>query len=364
MISIIHLYLFKQIIRNVFLATVCLVLLFLVFDFFDRIDNILPKNPDILTTIKYFAYKIPQFIVLTLPIAITTGTLFAYGVLSKNSEITAMRASGLKLSYLSIPLVILAFFLSILNLFLSETIVPSSTRTVKEIYNIDIQERDKKGAYSQKDFWWRTGNQFYSIEFFDSRTSNLLNFSMFEVDRNFEVKRRIDSAEVQWVNPVLGWQMDKVIDYKFNKDSSFQINKLQSLPLPISEQPRDFYDVETEPLSMTYRQLKNFIEKQKGYGQNVQGLLADLHSKLSFPFVVFICAIAVLPFAIKPARTGSMALSFIAGICICFAYYTVYSFSLALGRAELVSPLLSAWTANIILGVIGIVLFLGTEAPD
>lgn len=362
--NIIHKYLFKELLRMTVLSLLSLILLFLIFDFFDRIDNVLSKDPDFLTIMKYFLYKIPKFTVLTLPIAITTGTLFTYGLLSKNSEITAMRASGLTLIYLSIPLLILAFALSLFNLFLTETVVPRSVRAVKEIYDIDIQEKDKAGTFSQSDIWWRDDNKFYSVNIFDSRNSNLHGVSLFEVDRKFEIKQRLDSNVVKWVNPTLGWEMNDVSEYTFSKSSSPQYNGLKSLPLPIKETPEDFYRVQKDPLSMTYSELHSFIDKQNEYGKGVKGLLSDLYAKISFPFVVFICAFSVLPFAIKPARTGSLALSFISGILICFSYYTVHSFSIALGMAELIPPMIAAWSANIILGVIGGILFLGVESPE
>lgn len=362
--KILHTYLFKNLLKNVFLASTSMIALFLVVDFFDRIDDILPKNVSFITVIRYFMLKVPQFFVLTLPVSFIIATLFTYGILSKNSEITAMRAAGLKLSWLSWPLLSSALVFSLINLLCSEFVVPDTVKRVKEIYNIDIKEKDKEGIYSQKDLWWRNGRDFYSAEIFDSRDSALMTFSDYEINKDFQVISRIDSPKVKWLNLNLGWNMENVTKYKFGDRKAVELTYLRSLPLPIAEDPAHFYHRQTEPLAMSFFELKDFIQQQHEYGQSGTSLLADLAAKVSFPFVVFICALVVFPLSIRPARTGSMASSFIFGILLCFVYYALHSFSLALGRAELLSPILSAWAANLILLAVGGVLFLGVEAPE
>ncbi len=362
--KILHKYIWKSLIRNILLSTISLVLLFLVFDFFDRIDNILPKEPGFFIVFQYFFFKIPQFIVLTLPIAFVIATLFTYGLLSKNSEMTAMRASGLRISWLARPLILTAFLFSVFNLLCSEIIVPASVRRVKEIYNIDILQKDLQGTYSQNNIWWREQDNFYSIEAFDSRDSSLHTFSKFKINPDYQVKRRENSNRVDWINSDLGWNMRDVEKLEFENNQIIQTIRFERLPLLIDNQPADFFLDDTEPLAMTYQQLQSYIKEQKDNGQKTEDLLPDLYSKMSFPFVILICSLAVIPLAIRPARSGSMAASFIFGVLLCFAYFAVHSFSLALGRAELISPFLSAWMGNLVLGIVALFLYIGAEVPE
>ena len=112
MISQIHRYLFWSLAKNIFISLLSLICLFF---FFDRIDNIL-GNASLATILLYFILKIPQFFVFCLPISFILGCLFTFGLLSRNSEITAMRASGIKLSYLSYPLLTLAIVFSLISI--------------------------------------------------------------------------------------------------------------------------------------------------------------------------------------------------------------------------------------------------------
>lgn len=362
--KIIHRYIVGQLLRNLLISLIGFTFLFLVFDFFDRIDNIVAEDAAFWTSVRYFLYKIPLTITLMLPVAMLVSTMLTIGLLSKNSEFTAMRASGATVMWIARPVLALGFGVSLFALIVNETVVPYATRRVKEIYNIDIRQKDKRGGYSQSDIWWRSGNRFFSVGMFDSRTNQMLDLSEFRLNEDFSIIRRIDAAKTSWLNPSLGWSMRGVTDYRFGEADVPEITRYPVLPLPLTDRPEEFYDVKTEPQTMSFRQLRRFIKQQAANGISITGYLADLHGKIAFPFISFIVTLIALPFALKPARSGSLAASFVAGLVIGFSYYAVDSFSIAMGRAEIWPPVLAAWTANILMGFVGLVLNLGTESPS
>jgi len=361
-LSIIHRYILKQFLRNFAICLAVFCMLFLMVDFFDRIDNVLSEGASAGLIFSYFVYKIPLIVSLMLPLAMLVSTLLTIGLLAKNSELTAMRASGLTVFWIARPIFITALIMSLFALLLNETIVPDSQRRVREIYNLDIRQRDATGAYSQTDFWWRSQNTFYAVDIFDSRTNTLHNFSKFKIDEDFRVLERVDARRVTWVDPILGWTMNEVVAYEFLPEET-KVSRFNSLPLPISETPADFFDTERDPFTMSYAQLDRFIEKQIETGVSVSSYMADLYAKISFPFVVLVVTLVALPFALRPARSGSLAASFLAGLIIGFSYYAVHSFSVSMGRAELWNPILAAWMANLVMGFVGLVLNLGAESP-
>ena len=367
---ILHRYVLSQLLKNLALTLSIFTLLFIVLDFFERIDNIMAEGASFILALQYFMLKIPLTISLMLPVAMLITTVLTFGLLAKNSELIAMRSSGLKLISIAQPALILGILVSLVNLLLSETIVPYAQRRSHEIYNIDIRKKDKRGGYSQEDFWWREKEKFYSIDTFDSRSNKIYNMSMFEISPEFKVARRTEAGSAQWLDPLLGWSMSNVRQYDFEdstenawRDTQLKLKTFSALPLPIKQQPEDFYDTKTDTQSMNYRQLRRFIREQGKNGIKVSGYLADLYSKFSFPFSCFIVVLAALPFSLKSARSGSLAVGFIASLAIGFSYYAVHSFSIALGRSELWPPILAAWMANILIGFVGVVLNLGAESP-
>ncbi|MBN8550351.1 MAG: LPS export ABC transporter permease LptG [Deltaproteobacteria bacterium] len=361
--TIIHRYLLKHLLRNFFVSLLAFTFLFVVFDFFDRFDNLLAENASFGTSVLYFLLKMPLTINLMLPVAMLVSTLFTIGMLSKQSEITAMRAAGLPILWLAKPILAFAFVLSLLSLVMGETLVPYTQRRVREIYNIDIKKNHLKGAYSQTDFWWRSGKRFNSADMFDSRTNSLLDFSSFDLDENYRVTKRTDASQVDWVNPTLKWTMKGVSEYKFGPNQTVETKKFNALPLLLDEKPEDFYETKTDVSTMSYRRLSKYLKQQRANGIPVTGYKTELYAKFSFPFIIFIVTLVILPFSLKPARSGSLAMSFIAGLIIAFSYYAVHSFSIAMGHAELWPPLLAAWMANLVMCVVGLILNLGAEAP-
>lgn len=370
--KIIHRYVLSQTLRNLALGLLVFTALFMVIDFFDRFDNIVGDNASALEALQYYLYKIPLTLSLMLPVAMLLATMLTLGILSKNSEVTAMRAAGMRLLWIARPVILVGLGASLFSILLNETIVPWATRREKEVYNIDIRQKDKRGTYSQSDFWWREKNVLYSAGVFDSRTRSLQNLSRFRMTSDFKVAARTDAATVDWIDSTLRWNMKHIQQYDFTPllenpaDTSQKgplVESIPSLPIDISQKPQDFYHAKTETSAMNFAQLRKFIKNQRSSGIPVSSYLADLYAKFSFPFVCLIVPLAVLPFSIRPARSGSMAGSFLAGLIMGFAYYVVHSFSISFGRAEIWHPFMAAWAANVLLALVATVLIAGTEAP-
>ena len=363
-LTIIDRYILKQLAALLFMTLGIFTALFLIFEFFDRIDNIIAERPRAGVVVHYFLLKIPQAIALMTPIAVLVSTLMTIGLLSRNGELTAIRAAGTPITRIAAPILGSGFILSFFCLGLSELVVPHSSRRVKEIYNIDIKRKDESGAYSQNDFWWRSGNSFYSVGMFDSRSSTLSGFSAFDVTETMQPRRRVNAETVTYLDNLLGWSMQSVTDYRFSEDlSSPTTSRYTSFPFPSPKKPSDFYYSETDPTTMSFKALQHFIGEQRANGLSVNSYYADLYAKFSFPFICLVMPIVVLPFSLKPARSGSMATSIVAALCIGFSYYVVHSFAIALGRAEIIPPIVAAWVANVLMGTIGTILLIGSEQP-
>ena len=245
----------------------------------------------------------------------------------------------------------------------NETLVPLCARRVQEIYDFDIKKQDEKGSYSQSDFWWRSSDKFYSVKNFDSRTNRLFGLLQIELNPEMEVARRTDAIEAKWLEADLGWSMQQVKESQFFPKKAPEITFYKSLPLPIKEEPKDFYDVKADPQTMSIFSLRRFIKDQRRNGVAVSDYLADYYAKVSSPFIILLITLLVTPFAMRPGRNTSMAASFLGGLAIGFSYYAVHSLSLALGRAEIWSPLMSAWAANAVMLAVALILHLGAESP-
>ena len=362
--KILQRYILKQLSLNLAIVLLGLTSLFLIFDFMDRIDNIAAAGASFGLTLEYFILKIPLTVNLMIPVSMLVATLFTFGVLSRHSEVIAMRAAGLSIWWLARPCLMLALGMSLFSILLGETLVPLCTRRVREVYNLDIQQKDKRGTYSQNDFWWRNGDEFYSLSSFDSRSNTILGFASLKFGSDFSITRRTEAETARFVEPGLGWTLYQGSEFFVGRDQNVTVVPFRSIAIPLSQQPKDFYDVRAEPDTMSFEQLRSFISEQRANGIKVEEYFAELYQKLSFPLVTAVITLVVIPFALRSSRNSSLAPSFSVALIVGFSYFIVHSFSIALGRAQIYPPLLSAWLANIIFAFIGAVLLLGAEAPQ
>lgn len=312
--------------------------------------------------ISYLLFKVPFIVHLMTPVSILIATLLSVGRLSQLSEITAMRACGASVFSLAKPLITVGIFVSGLMFLAGETIVPWSTERGQEVYNIDIRKKDQKGSFSRTNFWFRDDNSFYSIGFYDSSGSSLQGISRFELDENFKLVRRTDAKDALWgKNSLIGWTMNEVIEIGVQADGRFDVERFKKIPLLIDETPEDFYNMKRRAETMSYQDLKKYIAKLKSDGVSSTRYAVDLAAKISFPFVNVVAVLVGFAFALLPARSGSMSISFVAGVSFGFAYYVVHAISISLGAAELIPIVPAAWTANILMGCLGGYLLAGSE---
>jgi lipopolysaccharide export system permease protein len=358
-----QLYLLRQFITVLFICLLASISLFLVFELFDRMNVFIKESTPVSLVLSYLLFKIPLIAHLMMPIAMLVATLLSVGRLSQLSEITAMRACGVSIFFLARPLLIVGILVSFAMFLSGETIVPAATQRVEEIYHLDIKKKVENGAFSRSNFWYRKRNRFFNIGLYDSRAATLKGLSIFELDRNFRLVRRIDAQEAVWGgSPNIGWTMHDVVEISVDKRGSYNSTVFAKAPLVIDEQPADFYNMERSSEGMSYHDLKVYTDKLHAEGVSVTSYMVDLAAKISFPLVNLIVVLIAFPFALIPARSGNLTMSFVAGVTIGFGYYIVHALSMSLGNAELIPVTAAAWTANVLLGCIGGYLMCGAES--
>jgi lipopolysaccharide export system permease protein len=119
----------------------------------------------------------------------------------------------------------------------------------------------------------------------------------------------------------------------------------------------DFIRIQKPVNAMSFRELKDYIARLEAAGFKIRKHLVELYAKLSFPLVNLVMVLVAIPFALQSPRGGrlygiGLALAIMAG------YLVVHYVALAFARADLLPPLIAAWTANVIFMGIGVSLLL------
>ena len=126
--------------------------------------------------------------------------------------------------------------------------------------------------------------------------------------------------------------------------------------LPL-ESPGYFRSDEPDAALMTYGQLKEYVERLRAGGYNVMPLMVSLQRKVAFPFVTLVMTLLAVPFAVTTGRRGALY-GIGVGIVLAITYWMMQSVLAAVGAGGLLSPILAAWTPNVLFAAAAVYLIL------
>ena len=353
--TILDRYILREFFKLFLLTMLSFTMLYLIVDFFSRIRMFLSNHASAEQIIAHFGYGIPQIISHTMPVSMLLGSLLAFSLLSRNSEIVAMKSSGISLYRISLPLLGAAIFISACSFLFNEFITPYANQKAKYIEFVEVKKQ-QKGVFKQNQMWHRSKNAIYNFAFFDPRANILRGITINYFDQNFSLISRIDAREAKWENKQ--WVLSDLLITGFRQGDFPVMEKAAHKVVFLPEQPDDLKTVQKDTDEMGFMELRDYIGKLQANGFDAERLLADMHGKIAFVMVNIILAILGISFSLRSERSGGVALSIGAGIVIGFSYWIVFAFCLSLGRSSAVPPFLAAWLANMILGLVAIVLYL------
>jgi LPS export ABC transporter permease LptG/LPS export ABC transporter permease LptF len=359
-------YVVREFLNTFFLVLFGFVMLMLVFTFFELVGDILRNHIALSTVGAYLINLTPSMLYQIAPLAVLIAVLVTFGVLNRNSELIAMKATGISLYRLVIPIVSIAAILAV-SLFLFDNFyLPQANRKQEALRSI-IKGRPPQTFLHPEQKWifgqphpGEPGRIFY-YQFFDPDHNEFANLSLFEFNPStFALSRRIFAARVNW-NPGTetwsfhdGWERDidgpNVTQYREFKQTNFS---------EIHEEPTYFKKESLQSQEMNFGQLDRYIGDLRQSGFDTMRLRVALWQKLAYPLVAIIMAVLAIPFALSMGRRGSLT-GIAVAIGVALAYFVVNALFSALGNVNYLPAPLAAWSSDVLFGLVGGYLLLRT----
>jgi lipopolysaccharide export system permease protein len=335
------------------------VMLYLIVDFFDRLDILLKNHATAAAVVRYFAFKIPLILTQITPPAVLAAILLSLGMLSRRNEIIALRASGVSLIQTGVPLLGLAALLSLATLVWNETVVPYCTREYQYVNNVEIRKREPRGILSDREIWYHGADGFYNIEHVDPRNETLFGLTIYRTDTDFDLRRVIQIASTRWTGSA--WVNVGAVERTAGADGGLTTRAVPPDEQVIHETPNDFLEVRREPEELSYAELRQRIQELARKGIDASSYLVDLNMKLAVPFTTLVLAVVAIPLAGRVQRHPSVAAIVGIGLVIGFAYWVVLALTNSLGESGVLPAVVSAWLANVTFLLLGVALFLNND---
>ncbi len=311
----------------------------------------------ILTTTKLFFLSLPQIIVWTFPMSMLLASLLAFGRLSGDSEIIALKSGGVSIIRLITPVLIVALLISGLTIWMNDTVVPKSTNLYEEIVwklkhgkaqpktqsNLRIAPVDS--ATGKLDFVL-TASKYYG-------TSQTLKEVTLQDYEDGQLVNIIQAKEAKWTEQ--NWVFIDGVSYTITDEGRVPQTKFSRMNMKnrLSRDPQQISRRQKDAEEMSIKELGRHIELLEQEGQDVKKLQVSYHQRFSIPLACFIFALVGAPLGLSPNRSGS-SIGLGLSIIVIFIYYTMMTVGSALGQSGNLTPWLGAWLQNIIFIVVGI----------
>lgn len=385
-------YIMRAFSSNFVLVLLTFWILFTIFTFFELIGDIIRNRTPLVTVGDYLLNLIPFILYNVTPLCVLVAVLITFGGLSRSSELTAMKAAGISLYRIVIPVLVLTAIIAVSLFAFDEFYLPSANRRQEALRNT-IKGKPAQ-TFLRPDRKWISGQsgqsaapqvetavvtnlpstpggaafsraaepvRIFYYQFFDPDRNVFANLTVFEFDPvTFTLNRRIFAASARWDGRVDRWLFENGWVRTFSGESVASYDPFVLTTFPsIREQPQYFKKEDRPSQEMTFGELSGYINDLRQSGFDTKKLSVQLDRKLAYPAITLVMAMLGMPFAFATGKRGSVA-GFAVAIGIAVLYMGTSSLFEAMGNVNTLPPSLAAWSPDLLFALAGGYLLLRT----
>lgn len=360
-------YLFKEITVPFFLSLIIFTFVLLLDRMMQLIELVIGKGVQISDIGMLIVYIMPSFLTLTIPMSFLLALLLAFGRLSSDSEIIAMKASGISLYQMLIPVSILSVMAYTMTFYLFIYALPwgnqafrvkvfdiasskASTAIKEGVFNDDFE-----GVVMYVEKFENTGKKMHGIMIHDMREKQ--EYTIFAKDGSIvsdplamTITMYLKNGEIHNAGSQLSY--DRISFKNYDMRLSFKAS---------SEKRGDLSKGDRE---MTLAELKKKVAELRGRGENFKQFEVEIYKKYAIPFACIVFGLIGAPLGIQSRRSGR-AWGFSLSLAIFLVYYISLTGGESLGDKGVIPPVLAVWGINVIFFFLGVYLIymVGSERP-
>ena len=353
-------YTVRELVIPFCVALLIFTFIFIVGNLVKMADLIINKGVDIFDILRIVVLLIPRLLSFTIPTSALTAILLVFGHMAQNNEIIAMKASGINIFRMLLPIIILSIVLSLVSLIMNDQILPKTHFAYrKALKNILVKQ---PLAYLEagrfiKDF------EGYVIFVREIDGTTLKNITIYQPHDDKPTRTIIaESGEIvsDPVKKTVSLKLYNGTSDEPNPDDPSVIYKLdfETFILPpfdvgasntLSKKTKDM-TIDELVHKMQTKGLKDFRRRDL-----INKLRAEIHKKIAFSFAPFVFTIIGLPLALITHR-GEAVISFGLSLAVITVYYIMFAWANTVAIQGIILPSVALWLPNVVLSLCGVVL--------
>jgi len=382
--SLLDRYIASAWLSNVMLVLLAFAAIYFLADFMDLIDDFQQNHVHAGVIVHYYVFYIFQIAFTVAPVAVLVGVLVTLGILARRNEVTAMKAGGISVYRVALPVLGMGLAASLLLYVAQEWVLPYTNKQALLDRNVIKGRPAQSSDQFEKRWMLASDNRFYNFDYIVERERgthrgrvraepfrggefSVYGLSVYDVDQaTWKLRERLFTTRAYFNESQDGYELDRGWRRKAGPETGFEsfpnqrVRAIGRDPGGELERPSYFKREEKPSDTMRFGELAAYIASLQARGFDVAKYRVQLHRKLAFPAVGLVMTLLAVPFSFVVARHGALYGIGIA-IVIAIVYWAVLGIFEALGNNALLHPGLAAWAPNILFGAAGLYLMLTLE---
>jgi LPS export ABC transporter permease LptG len=314
----------------------------------------------------FYWYYLPWIIQISFPIVLLLASLFSMGKLAKSSELIAMKAAGVGIRQLTLPLLFLGILLSIGTFYGGEWIIPRSNALRAELADSFSEPRNSPQRnhkhhaatevtreFRRNFYYFGNKNTMYMFQEFSTLPQSARGIWRESFDSS-SIRERIQADHMLYDST--GWRFIKGTVRTFTVDGSTVMPFDTLRDTVLRAKPIDMVAQIKSPEEMSYWELERYILAASRRGEAVLKYEGQLEFKKALPWMNFIVILLGISITARAGRKGSAAL-FGIGLMMAFAYWLISQFAIVFAQNGHLPVLVGAWIGNVFFFILGLFLY-------
>lgn len=337
------------------------VAIYILIDFFEKIDNFMEKGKTMGLVVRFFFLNIPFILEQMGPVCILLAGVITLGILNHSNELIALKACGIPLKKILAPIIAAGLAFTLLFLAMSQFVLPKTVSVTNRIWNKEVKGKVALGIYRNGRFYYRGQEGFYSFARPDLKRDDFLFFSYASWNQDYQLNSLIAAERALWQKGVWTLYRGQIQTSIEKKHYVTEIFKERVFHFP--EKPADFFVPEYYTMELSLTGLyQEALRKQSPEDKN--RAWAEFYGRISYTMLGLPLLLLGLPLLLLVYRAWGRDLSLAIPVScgMAFACWGAWGTLQSLAKASYINPLLAASSIHVVVGLLGIVLLLREDS--
>ena len=336
-----------------------LVSMTLIYNFFELIGDMIRNHIPLLKMFTYLFFLSPTLIYTSLPISVLLAVLGAFGVMTKQNEVTAFKACGVSLFRLALPVFVASVLFTGALFAFDFYYVPGANRK-QDALRDEIKGRATQTYLNPNRKWiWGANSRIYYYKYFEPNEKMMAGVYVFELEPNtFHLTREIYADRAHWNSSLKTWVFENGWNSDFQGPQRLSTHSFGGQTFPeLTEDPNYFLKEALQDKQMNFLQLDRYIRDLQQSGFDTIRLQVQFHRKFSAPLFAMIMALMAVPFAFLVGNRGAMT-GVGVSIAIAIVYWGINILFEKIGNVNQLPPAMAAWSPDAVFSLASLYLLI------